>query len=57
MSSVDGYKTYIIAACTLLYALMGFITGNLDANTAIQLVLGSGAIATLRHAISKPPTA
>lgn len=49
---MSGYKTYILAILGALYAISGFFTGHLDANTAIELLLGSGGLATLRHGIS-----
>lgn len=49
---LSGYKTYIIAVLGIIYAISGFLTGHVDANTAIQLILGSGGLAALRHGIS-----
>jgi hypothetical protein len=53
MDKLNGYKTYAIAGATLLYAIGGAVSGHLTADQAIQLVLGSGAIASLRHGIEK----
>lgn len=53
MDKINGYKTYAIAGATVLYALTGIVTKHLTPDQAIQLILGSGAIASLRHGISK----
>lgn len=48
---LEGKKTFIIAGLTLVYAIIGVILGHIDVNTAIQLVLASGALVSLRSAI------
>lgn len=53
MDKINGYKSYIVAGATLLYALGGAVSGHLTPDQAIQLVLASGAVASLKHAISK----
>ncbi len=49
---MSGYKTYIVCAVALLYAALGFYTGNLDANAAFQVALAALGAAGLRHGIS-----
>ncbi|MDE1866133.1 MAG: hypothetical protein KGI08_00280 [Thaumarchaeota archaeon] len=48
---LQGKKSYIIAGLTFIYAIIGVVIGQIDVNTAIQLVLASGAVASLRAAI------
>lgn len=52
LTKLNGYKTYALALLGIIYAVSGFFTGHIDANTAFELVLGSGGLATLRHGIS-----
>lgn len=51
---LTGYKTYIVCAVAIIYAVSGFYTGNLDLNTAFQVVLAALGAAGLRHGISTP---
>lgn len=37
---LNGYKTKIAIIATVMYAIGGLITGNLDANTALALITG-----------------
>lgn len=53
LTTLNGYKTYAIAILGVIYAVSGFLTGHMDANTALELIGSSGAIASLRHAIDK----
>ena len=46
-----GRKAYMACTMLLIYAVSGFVTGNLDANQAIQLVMESGIAAAIRHGI------
>ena len=52
MSKLNGYKTYIVAAVAVIYAVSGFFTGHLDANTAIETVLTALGAASLRHGMT-----
>lgn len=49
---MSGYKTYLVCAASIVYAVSGFFTGHLDANAAIEVVLAALGAAGLRHAIS-----
>jgi hypothetical protein len=51
LDKISGYKTYAIAIATLAYAVGGVATKHLTLDQAIQLVLASGAVASLRHGI------
>ncbi len=46
---LNGYKTYITAALSLVYAASALATGHIDANQAIQLAQVALAAAFLRH--------
>lgn len=48
---IDGYKTYIVAAATILYAVCGAITGYVSYDVAVPLVLGGLATYSIRNAI------
>ncbi len=48
-----GYKTYIIAGATILYALGGLIIGRVDFELAIPLILGALGVGGLRQGITK----
>jgi len=51
MDRFDGYKTYLIAAATVVYAVAGWVIGQLDGGTAAQLVATALSAAGLRHGI------
>lgn len=49
---MDGYKTYLIAAGAVIYALYGhFVAHTLDANTAFKIVQDAVLASTIRHGI------
>ncbi len=49
---MSGYKTYIVCAVTIIYAIIGVYLGSLDLTTGSQMVLAALGAAGLRHAIS-----
>ncbi len=49
----DGYKTYIVAGATILYAVCGVIIGKVPLDVAIPLILGALGFGGLRHGLSK----
>jgi hypothetical protein len=53
MKMLNGYKTYITGAMTLLGALGGFLIGNLSPLDAINLVVPAVLAMTVRNAIPK----
>lgn len=53
---LNGYKTYAVAALTVVFGVSGFLTGHLDANTAIGFILGGSGLGALRHGISTSAT-
>ena len=53
LSKLDGYKTYIVAAATIIYALVQLWQGAIDQNTAVQMIAGALGLSALRHGIAK----
>lgn len=51
LSKLNGYKTYAIAVLTLVYAISGYLLGNIDTETAVQLVIAALGLSALRHSI------
>lgn len=47
----SGYKTYVVAIATLLFAVTGVLLGKLEFKDAVELVLGALGLASLRHSI------
>ena len=47
----QGKKTYIIAACLVLYGVFGAVTGKLDGAVALTTILEGLAFAGLRLAV------
>lgn len=47
-----GKKTYIVGGATILFAVLGALTGNLSGDVALQLLMTGLGMMTLRHAIS-----
>lgn len=53
LTKLDGYKTYIVAGATILYALVQMWQGSIDQNTGIQMIAGALGLSALRHGIAK----
>ena len=49
---LKGKKTYILGICGILYAIFGFITGNLDSVQALSFVFGCLTAMGLRNGIT-----
>lgn len=47
---LQGKKSYIISILTAIFAIAGYITGNLTTEQAITLLLGAGGLSSLRAA-------
>lgn len=53
LSFISGKKTYIIGACTILYAVTGYVIGQVEQQTAMEMIfLGLGMMG-LRAGIAK----
>lgn len=48
-----GKKTYFMAFALFVYAVSGYLTGNLTVSQALALLWGSGTLSSLRAAIAK----
>lgn len=48
---LSGKKTYILSVVAAIYGISGFFGGFLEANQAVEIVLGSGLFAALRNGI------
>jgi hypothetical protein len=53
LSQLSGKKTYIVAAATILYCLIGINYHYMNVSTAATVIGTSGAIATLRIGVAK----
>lgn len=53
MDWINGHKTYIIAAVTVLFALASWWNGSMTYDQAIALALGGAGLGALRNAL--PP--
>ncbi|HTM09560.1 MAG TPA: hypothetical protein VL754_14340 [Verrucomicrobiae bacterium] len=51
--ALAGKKTYIVAAATIAYALLGYYTGNLDFNQAVNAALNGAGLAALRAGVAR----
>lgn len=49
---LSGYKTYILCACAVIYAVSGFFTGHFDANTAVSMIWVALTGAALRNGVA-----
>ena len=50
---LSGKKTYIASGALALYAVLGFLTGQMEAGKAFELLTASGAFAALRSGVEK----
>ena len=48
--NLEGKKTYIVSVGAIAYAIGGLVSGYLDLNTAIQVVLAALGLGALKHA-------
>lgn len=51
-AKLNGYKTYIVAAGTIIYALVQGWAGNMDAQTEVLTILAALGAGGIRHGIS-----
>lgn len=49
---MNGYKTYLVSAITVVWAIYGMLSGHLDTNAGVQLISQSALVAALRHGVS-----
>lgn len=48
---LSGKKTYILAALSILGAIAGYLTGDMQLDKAIDLIVTAGLAATVRNGI------
>lgn len=48
-----GYKTYIVAAVSVLTAVAAYLVGDLSLAAAVQTVITAVLAATLRHGVAQ----
>ena len=53
LSLVNGYKTYIVAAATVVYALIQWWSGGMSDQAAMTMILSGAGLGALRHGMSK----
>ena len=53
IEALAGKKTYIVAGATILYAALGYYTGNLDFNQALNAALNAAGLAALRAGVAR----
>lgn len=50
---LNGNKTYLVAAGTVVFSVLGVALGQFDVQHAVELVLSAGALVGVRSAIKK----
>lgn len=50
---LSGYKTYLIVAAMIVYAILGLVLGYQESPEVIRLILEALAIAGLRIGVAK----
>ena len=53
LSRINGYKTYLISAAMIAYAVTGFFLGHIDGNTAVEMILQALGLSALRSGVAK----
>ena len=48
----SGWKTYIVAGVTIVWALVSYWQGTMTFDAATALVLGGAGLGALRHGVS-----
>ncbi len=48
---LQGYRTYIVAAVGVLYAVFAFFSGHIDANGTVELIVTALAAAGIHSAV------
>lgn len=51
LNTLSGKKSYIVATLAIVYAIAEFFTGNVDSNSAIEIIFGALGLVGLRNAI------
>lgn len=56
MSTISGYKTYLVALAMVVFGVTGLFTKQLTGDQAITVILTGLGFAGLRNAIPTPPS-
>jgi len=51
MNLLSGKKTYVVCLVAIVYAISAYLTGNIEFDSAVQLILASLGGAALRNGI------
>lgn len=51
--TINGYKTYLVAVVTIIYAVVGVGISQNDWGSAVNMILGATGLGALRHGVSK----
>jgi hypothetical protein len=49
---LTGYKSYIIAAVGVAFAVVSYWSGTMDFDAAVAMALGAAGLGAIRHGIS-----
>ena len=52
LARLNGTKTYVVAATTVLYAVVSWWAGTMDQNAAMAMILGAAGLGALRHGVA-----
>ena len=53
---LNGKKTYVVAAVTVVYAVCGILLGEMDTTYALTMIAGALGLTTIGHKIDKSNT-
>lgn len=53
LNFLSGKKTYLLAALGIIYAVSGFLTGNIEGQAALELIWAALTASTIRAGIAK----
>lgn len=53
LNLLSGKKTYLLAIAAIVYALAGFVTGNVAGDEAIRIIWEALTAAAIRAGVSK----
>ena len=52
LKDLQGKKTYLVSIGAVAYALGGWVSGYLDVNTAIQVIMAALGLGALRNGVT-----
>lgn len=51
LNSINGYKTYIVAAITIAYAVVEYWNGSVTQTEMVDMILAALGASAIRHGI------